>query len=112
MANPLAKTIMNNISKKSLDKDIKQGYCKSSEEKEVCNINKKEEELLKSILNKNNTKINLTSLKSIESQKSKNPTIKAQSLKSLSNKSPNDISKQIPKENKKKKITSLKDLAK
>ena len=99
----------------------------------VNNINKKEEEMLKSILDKNNTKINLNSLKNSQlnnnnksnkvienkvieklTQKSENKInkIEMKSLKSLGNNSNNNSVKQSPKDKQNKNMISLKDLAK
>ena len=130
MASPLAQTIMKNISKKALNKkdDASKYDCTT-----VNNINKKEEEMLKSILDKNNTKINLTSLKNsklntnnksnkaienkvIEKTTQKNENkinkIDIKSLKSLNDKTNNNSVKEIPKNKTNKNMISLKDLAK
>ena len=130
MASPLAQTIMKNISKKALNKkdDTSKYDCIA-----VNNINKKEEEMLKSILDKNNTKINLTSLRNSQlnnnnksdkvienkvieklTQKSENKInkIEMKSLKSLDNNSNNNSVKQSPKDKQNKNMISLKDLAK
>ena len=125
MASPLAQTIMKNISKKALNKkeDTSKYDCTI-----INNINEKEEEMLKSILNKNNIKINLNSLENSQintnnksnkvieklTQKSESNInkIEMKSLKNLGNKSNNNSVKQSPKDNKNKNMISLKDLAK
>lgn len=119
MANPLAKSIMNNISKKKIDKSNE-----AQREDSIKNINEKEEDILKSILYKNKNKVNINSLKSENSNKklkeqlTKNDLTqnnsKKTSIKELANKKEikeesNNIN---PKDKQNKKIISLKDLAK
>lgn len=141
MANPLARTIMNNISKKSGNKKIEGNLGKSINGKCIKNINEKEENILKNILYKN--KASLNSLNSIKESKKnikiqekslqKNsiddllnksnnktnesiktkPKIKTQSLKSLNlNSKCEENIKKHTSEKQIKKITSLRDLAK
>ncbi|MGL5312176.1 MAG: hypothetical protein ACRC92_02905 [Peptostreptococcaceae bacterium] len=124
MANPLAKSIMNNISKKKNIKpkdntnDLKNSGI-------LQNINQEEEEILKSILYKNKSKVNINTLKNenLNKTKSKEQVIEKEkiqkkstktSLKDLANK--NEVKEYSNKTNSKdkqnKKIISLKDLAK
>ena len=102
MANPLATVIMSNISKKVVkDKSFK-AY--ESNLIKVDNINKNEEELLKSILNKNVKQ-------SIKPMEFKKPLMT--SLESLCKKD-NNTNKEIPKKNisKSKAMVRLEDLIK
>jgi hypothetical protein len=102
MANPLATVIMSNISKKVVtDKSFK--VCESNLIK-VENINKNEEELLKSILNKNMKQ-------SIKQTECKKPLMR--SLEDLCKKD-NNTNKEIPKKNisKSKAMVRLEDLIK
>lgn len=93
MASSLTKTIMNNISKKALNKS--DNKCFETNSVSVNHINEKEEEFLKNILHKNN-----------------NSKMTIQSLKSLSEKTNNNSVKEKPKDKQNKNMISLKDLAK
>ena len=84
MASPLAQAIMKNISKKALNKkdDTSKYDCIA-----VNNMNKKEEEMLKSILDKNKTKINLNSLKNSKLNNNKsNKVIENKQIEKLTQK--------------------------
>lgn len=116
MADPLARTIMNNISKKSGNKKIEETLEKSTDGKCIKNINEKEENILKNILYKN--KISLNSLNSIkESKKNINSKIIIQekslqknSINDLLNKSNNKNNESLNKTKPKIKTQSLKSL--
>ncbi|MCR8744553.1 hypothetical protein [Romboutsia lituseburensis] len=116
MANPLARTIMNNISKKSRNKKIEEKLEKYTDDKCIKNINEKEENILKNILYKN--KVSLNSLNSINEIK-KNINSKTiiqekssqkNSINDLLNKSNNKTNEPFSKTKPKIKTQSLKSL--
>lgn len=116
MANPLARTIMNNISKKSENKKIEGNLQKTTNGECVKNINEKEKNILRNILYKN--KVSLNSLNSIkESKKNINSNIRIQekslqknSIDDLLNKSNNKTNESLSKTKPKIKTQSLKSL--
>lgn len=116
MANPLARTIMNNISKKSGNKKIEGNLQKTTNGECVKNINEKEKNILKNILYKN--KVSLNSLNGIkESKKNINSNIRIQekslqknSIDDLLNKSNNKTNESLSKTKPKIKTQSLKSL--
>ncbi|MDK2585554.1 hypothetical protein QOZ83_06735 [Romboutsia sedimentorum] len=110
MASSLTKMIMNNISKKALNKS--DNKCFETNSVSANHINEKEEEFLKNILHKNNTKINLNSIKNKQQPKNNNSKITIQSLQSFSEKTNNNSVKEKPKDKQNKNMISLKELAK
>lgn len=116
MANPLARTIMNNISNKSGNKKIEGNLQKITNGECVKNINEKEKNILRNILYKN--KVSLNSLNSIkESKKNINSNIRIQekslqknSIDDLLNKSNNKTNESLSKTKPKIKTQSLKSL--